>query len=97
MRETGQFGLLCPEHILELIDREIKNRQQRSAGTFKRCSTFASLPWEREEDAGEVEARWRTQGKNAQVAEYGANAFKSLARSHPAVMAGAPPPRLTRV
>ena len=46
----------------------------------------ASLPWEREEDAGEVEARWRTQGKNAQVAEYGANAFKSLARSHPAVM-----------
>ena len=47
-----------------------------------------SLPWERDEEAAaDVEARWRTEGKNAQVAEYGANAFKSLARSHPEVMA----------
>ena len=56
------------------------------SATVRPLELPASLPWEREEDAGEVEARWRTQGKNAQVAEYGANAFKSLARSHPAVM-----------
>ena len=44
------------------------------------------LPWERDDDAASSEARWRSSA-NAQVAEYGANAFKSLARSHPEVMA----------
>ena len=42
------------------------------SATVRPLELPASLPWEREEDAGEVEARWRTQGKNAQVAEYGA-------------------------
>ena len=40
----------------------------------------AELEWEREE--GE---RWRNPA-NELIAEYGANAFKSLARSHPAVL-----------
>jgi isopenicillin N synthase-like dioxygenase len=43
----------------------------------------ASLPWERE--AGyEAKSHWR-RDSNAFISSYGLNAFKSLARSHPAV------------
>ena len=45
----------------------------------------ASLPWEREAEY-DRERHWR-RPQNALLAEYGANAFKSLARSHPAVFA----------
>lgn len=44
----------------------------------------ASLPWERAEAEG---GRWRDARAHAQLSEYGMNAFKSLARSHPEVMA----------
>ncbi len=44
----------------------------------------SSLPWERDE--GQEQCRWRD-GRHEQLAEYGMNAFKSLARSHPEVMA----------
>lgn len=43
------------------------------------------LPWER--DAEYDKGKHWTRPKNAFIAEYGANAFKSLARSHPAVFA----------
>ena len=43
------------------------------------------LPWEREDDYDE-KSHWRREG-NAMIASYGLNAFKSLARSHPAVFA----------
>jgi len=41
------------------------------------------LPWEREPDYDQ-QTQWR-RPQNALLAQYGANAFKSLARSHPAV------------
>lgn len=41
------------------------------------------LPWEREPEYGQ-RTQWR-RPQNALLAHYGANAFKSLARSHPAV------------
>ena len=44
-----------------------------------------SLPWDREESY-DAERHWR-RPRNAMLADYGANAFKSLARSHPAVFA----------
>ena len=44
-----------------------------------------SLPWEREEGYDE-KSHWR-RDSNAMIASYGLNAFKSLARSHPAVFA----------
>ena len=44
-----------------------------------------SLPWEREEGY-EKRTHWR-RPDNAMIKEYGSNAFKSLARSHPAVFA----------
>jgi isopenicillin N synthase-like dioxygenase len=45
----------------------------------------AELPWEREREYDE-QGHWR-RPHNAMIHEYGANAFKSLARSHPAVFA----------
>ena len=45
----------------------------------------AALPWERD-DGYDAQAHWR-RPSNAMLNEYGANAFKSLARSHPAVFA----------
>ena len=44
-----------------------------------------SLPWERD-SAYDEQLHWR-RPSNAMLREYGANAFKSLARSHPAVFA----------
>ena len=43
------------------------------------------LPWERD-DGYETSAHWR-RPSNAMLPAYGANAFKSLARSHPRVFA----------
>ena len=45
----------------------------------------AGLPWERDEGY-DAHTHWR-RDRNAMLSEYGANAFKSLARSHPAVFA----------
>ena len=42
------------------------------------------LPWERDADY-DAARHWR-RPHNAQLAAYGANALKSLARSHPAVL-----------
>ena len=44
-----------------------------------------SLPWEREEGY-DAERHWK-RANNAMLRSYGLNAFKSLARSHPAVFA----------
>ena len=43
-----------------------------------------SLPWER--DSGYDDQRHWRRPSNAMLQSYGANAFKSLARSHPAVL-----------
>ena len=43
------------------------------------------LPWERD-DGYDARAHWR-RPRNAMLHAYGANAFKSLARSHPKVFA----------
>ncbi len=43
------------------------------------------LPWERD-DGYDRESHWR-RPSNAMLHEYGSNAFKSLARSHPKVFA----------
>jgi isopenicillin N synthase-like dioxygenase len=44
-----------------------------------------TLPWERE-DGYDAKRHWR-RDSNAFIHSYGLNAFKSLARSHPAVFA----------
>ena len=86
--------MLSGGYLLATPHRVLSGRSQRHSIPFFFNPALAahvrpipmptSLPWER--DAGYDAARHWRRPHNAQLAEYGANALKSLARSHPAVL-----------
>ena len=85
---SGGYLLATPHRVLSSASSRISVPyfyNPALKATVRNFAVSESLPWERDDQAAE-QARWRT-SSNAQLPEYGANAFKSLARSHPVVMA----------
>ena len=95
---SGGYLLATPHRVLSSASSRISVPyfcNPALSATVRNFAVSESLPWERDDQAAE-QARWRTSA-NARLAEYGANAFKSLARS-PGRHGGAPsrpggPPR----
>ena len=85
---SGGYLLATPHRVLLPAARRLSvpyfyNPRLEATVAPLPAADIARLPWERD-DGYDAQAHWR-RPSNAMIHEYGANAFKSLARSHPAV------------